>query len=141
MAPSALYIQEISDLPAITTNPTTKTDFIDLQPNNGSHALIEDALRTRLTHIDDECEDGADAFFVADLGEVRRQHRRWKLNLPRVQPHYGEYTCLCKCYQDADNCSRQVQSRWTSAQAALRYGHWLRLRIESRDRASTLDGH
>jgi ornithine decarboxylase len=27
---------------------------------------------------------------VADLGEVYRQHLRWKLNLPRVRPFYGE---------------------------------------------------
>jgi ornithine decarboxylase len=26
---------------------------------------------------------------VADLGEVYRQHLRWKLNLPRVKPFYG----------------------------------------------------
>jgi ornithine decarboxylase len=27
---------------------------------------------------------------VADLGDVYRQHLRWKLNLPRVKPFYGE---------------------------------------------------
>jgi ornithine decarboxylase len=31
-----------------------------------------------------------DAFFVADLGEVYRQHLRWKKNLGRVKPHYGK---------------------------------------------------
>src|SRR6185369_10355709 len=29
------------------------------------------------------------AFFVADLGEVQRQHSRWKDLLPRVEPYYG----------------------------------------------------
>ena len=33
--------------------------------------------------------DAEKAFFVADLGEVYRQHLRWKLSLPEVQPFYG----------------------------------------------------
>lgn len=53
--------------------------------------LIGDALRHRIQSIDPEfCEPGEeDAFFVADLGEVYRQHLRWKLNLPRVKPFYA----------------------------------------------------
>jgi len=53
--------------------------------------LIGDALRRRVESIDHEfCEPGdEDTFFVADLGEVYRQHLRWKLNLPRVKPFYG----------------------------------------------------
>lgn len=35
-----------------------------------------------------DSEPGA-AFFVADLGEVYRQHVRWQHNLPRVIPHYA----------------------------------------------------
>ena len=30
-----------------------------------------------------------DAFYVADMGEVYRQHLRWKMNLARVKPFYG----------------------------------------------------
>ena len=53
--------------------------------------LIGAALRERVENIDHEfCEPGEeDTFFVADLGEVYRQHLRWKLNLPRVKPFYG----------------------------------------------------
>lgn len=53
--------------------------------------LIGAALRARVESIDHEfCEPGEeDTFFVADLGEVYRQHLRWKLNLPRVRPFYG----------------------------------------------------
>lgn len=53
--------------------------------------LIGNALRQRVENIDHEfCEPGdEDTFFVADLGEVYRQHLRWKLNLPRVKPFYG----------------------------------------------------
>ncbi|KAF5506625.1 Ornithine decarboxylase [Colletotrichum siamense] len=53
--------------------------------------LIGDALRQRVESIDHEiCEPGdEDTFFVGDLGEVYRQHMRWKLNLPRVKPFYA----------------------------------------------------
>ncbi|TDZ39963.1 Ornithine decarboxylase [Colletotrichum spinosum] len=53
--------------------------------------LIGDALRQRVEGIDHEiCEPGdEDTFFVGDLGEVYRQHMRWKLNLPRVKPFYA----------------------------------------------------
>ncbi|KAJ2904313.1 Ornithine decarboxylase [Zalerion maritima] len=71
-----------------------KRGFFDHQ-NNGSRVnpkqLIGDAIRHRIETIDPEyCEPGEeDAFFVADLGEVYRQHLRWKLNLPRVKPFYA----------------------------------------------------
>ncbi|KAK5660160.1 hypothetical protein OQA88_13629 [Cercophora sp. LCS_1] len=60
--------------------------------------LIGNALRQRVESIDHEfCEPGdEDTFFVADLGEVYRQHLRWKLNLPRVKPFYA-----VKCNSDA----------------------------------------
>lgn len=35
-----------------------------------------------------DAESGA-AFFIADLGEVYRQHLRWVKHLPRVIPHYA----------------------------------------------------
>ena len=54
--------------------------------------LIGQALHQRVEAIDHEmCEPGdEDTFFVADLGEVYRQHLRWKKNLPRVRPFYGK---------------------------------------------------
>ncbi|KAK3378341.1 pyridoxal-dependent decarboxylase [Podospora didyma] len=53
--------------------------------------LIGNALRHRVENVDHEfCDPGEeDTFFVADLGEVYRQHLRWKLNLPRVKPFYA----------------------------------------------------
>ncbi|QGI62953.1 hypothetical protein CEK26_006908 [Fusarium fujikuroi] len=53
--------------------------------------LIGQALHQRVEAIDHEmCEPGdEDTFFVADLGEVYRQHLRWKKNLPRVRPFYA----------------------------------------------------
>lgn len=53
--------------------------------------LIGEALRQRVENIDHEACDpnDEDTFFVADLGEVYRQHMRWKMNLPRVKPFYA----------------------------------------------------
>ncbi|KAF4120693.1 ornithine decarboxylase [Geosmithia morbida] len=53
--------------------------------------LIGNALHQRVEAIDHEmCDPGdEDTFFVADLGEVYRQHLRWKKNLPRIKPFYA----------------------------------------------------
>ncbi|KAK3185722.1 Ornithine decarboxylase [Lecanicillium sp. MT-2017a] len=53
--------------------------------------MIGDALHRRVEAVDHEmCEPGdEDTFFVADLGDVYRQHMRWKKNLPRVRPFYA----------------------------------------------------
>ena len=65
--------------------------------NNGNDsvenakAVVLDTLKNKISCIDtDSCEAGEEeAFFVADLGDVYRQHLRWKKNLKRVKPHYG----------------------------------------------------
>jgi ornithine decarboxylase len=77
-----------------------------------SKQLIGEALKSRVEAIDsDTCSVGEeDAFFIADLGEVYRQHLRWKKNLARVKPHYGEY--IRYCLQEIvtnQPCSCQVQ--------------------------------
>lgn len=64
------------------------------QVHNGARAaeeLVKETLRQRVEKIDtDVCDAGdEDAFFVADVGHVYRQHMRWKKNLKRVKPHYG----------------------------------------------------
>ena len=53
--------------------------------------MIGAALQKHISGVNPhECEDGAeDAFFVADLGDVYRQHMRWKKHLGRVTPHYA----------------------------------------------------
>jgi ornithine decarboxylase len=95
MAPSAIINYEAEN--TFLTNTPVK----NLTPAIANHGvkyptaqqLIGQALKQRVDLIDPEnCEAGEeDAFFVADLGEVYRQHLRWKLNLGRVKPHYGEY--------------------------------------------------
>lgn len=96
MAPSAIAIQHEYSAPL----HLRKSSFADSTPfateSHGSDLpkrLIGNALKKRVESVDpDTCEAGdEDSFFVADLGEVYRQHLRWKLNLPRVKPHYGEF--------------------------------------------------
>lgn len=77
------------------TDPSSEVHKrINTKSDNGeqlSQAAVKDALWRRSGTVDqDTCEAGEeDTFFVADLGDVYRQHMRWKTNLPRVKPHYA----------------------------------------------------
>lgn len=73
-----------------------KSSYIEHYGANIPKHIIGAALKERVENIDYEaCEPGdEDSFFVADLGEVYRQHMRWKLNLPRVKPFYGKFYFL-----------------------------------------------
>jgi ornithine decarboxylase len=61
------------------------------QARAASKRLIFEILKKRVASIDVEnCRPGEeDPFFVADLGEIYRQHIRWEMNLRRVKPFYG----------------------------------------------------
>ncbi|CAL3963213.1 unnamed protein product [Diplocarpon coronariae] len=95
MPPSAIEAFE-TNLATTDTNPyfqNVKSSHVE-ENNHGANnpkKLIGKALKERIDNVDhDVCEPGdEDAFFVADLGEVYRQHMRWKLNLPRVKPFYA----------------------------------------------------
>lgn len=95
MAPSAINILE--QYPTIlehTPKGVIRANGAEYQSRDGlalSKKLIREALKERVESIDvDTCEAGVeDTFFVADVGEVYRQHLRWKRNLGRVKPHYG----------------------------------------------------
>lgn len=90
MAPSAIL-----PLAYTTATTTTTTNYYNDAATETKRAfaktLIGNALQERIDSIDyDSCEPGGeDAFFVGDLGEIYRQHMRWKRNLPRVEPFYG----------------------------------------------------
>lgn len=61
-------------------------------PRNDAEDLIDLAIENRIARINQYgCDNvGEDeSFFVADLGEICRQHQRWTRNLPGVQPFYG----------------------------------------------------
>ncbi len=91
MAPYAITVTEPN--PSLTSihSISEKTSYLEHNGAITPKGLIGNALRKRVESIDhDVCEPGdEDSFFVADLGEVYRQHMRWKLNLPRVKPFYG----------------------------------------------------
>lgn len=55
--------------------------------------LVLDVLKKRAAEVNiDNCGPGEeDAFYVADMGEIYRQHLRWKMQLGRVKPFYGEF--------------------------------------------------
>lgn len=96
MSPSA--IETFETKPSLTNihsyYENIKSSYVEHNDRgvNNPQKLIGEALKERIENIDhDACEPGdEDAFFVADLGEVYRQHMRWKLNLPRVKPFYGK---------------------------------------------------
>jgi ornithine decarboxylase len=92
MAPSAITLTEQYNLSY--TDCTSVNKALGTSDHHGagtSKQLIGEALKTRVEAVDpDTCDAGdEEAFFVADLGEVYRQHMRWKKNLARVKPHYA----------------------------------------------------
>ena len=100
MAPAATPITE--QYASITLNREslkTRTDHRD--GVRDGKVLVQSTLIDRIQNINtDICEAGdEDAFFVADMGDIYRQHLRWKMNLKRVKPHYGKYDCWPKSIQ------------------------------------------
>jgi ornithine decarboxylase len=90
MSPSAIATIETTTINSYYES--IKSVHIEHNGATVAKQLIGDALKEKIGTIDhDLCEPGdEDTFFVADLGEVYRQHMRWKLNLPRVRPFYGK---------------------------------------------------
>ena len=94
---------------------TTKHDLISphnsttLINNHGGNKLLQsrltakdlvlDVLKKRAAEVNiDSCGPGEeDAFYVADMGEIYRQHLRWKMQLGRVKPFYGRIFVSCHC--------------------------------------------
>lgn len=106
MAPSAITTtyEEIYDLEHYFNNLKLVTEV-----NSGKHNKIQgltskeavlDVFKKRIAEINvDSCQPGEeDAFYVADLGEVYRQHLRWKMNLARVKPFYGTFLSVLNWY-------------------------------------------
>jgi ornithine decarboxylase len=52
--------------------------------------LIDLAIESHITHLSKKPLEQNEPFFIADLGQVTRQHQRWKQNLPQVHPYYGK---------------------------------------------------
>ena len=91
MAPAVITVIEPNLSLTSFHSISEKISYLEHNGANTPKGMIGDALKKRVESIDHEvCKPGdEDSFFVADLGEVYRQHLRWKLNLPRVKPFYG----------------------------------------------------
>lgn len=61
---------------------------------------VSEVFQERLESITSQKweSDQENAFFVGDLGDVVRQHIRWKSLLPRIEPFYGKLK-VHGCYQ------------------------------------------
>ena len=98
MAPSAVNAYpEYAPLSAESgydLKPTTSYESSSESAGNDggkkTKKIIGAALQKHIQGINPhDCEAGEeDAFFVADMGDVYRQHQRWKKNLQRITPHY-----------------------------------------------------
>lgn len=77
-----------------TTAAATNGKSLDRSPSN-KDALPEPMVYQTMKQKIEEWSDGDDeCFTVCDLGDVYRQHLRWKTHLPRVEPFYGMYHLL-----------------------------------------------
>ena len=52
--------------------------------------LIDLAIESHIVYLERKPLERGEPFFIADLGQVTRQHRKWKQNLPEVHPYYGK---------------------------------------------------
>ena len=75
---------------------TSQNTHDQINQTASSAQLVKAALIEHISSIDPNACDGDEenSFFVVDLGEVYRQHIRWKSNLERVKPHYGRCLAL-----------------------------------------------
>lgn len=64
------------------TLPKIRSESVEFLVRAG---ILEAALASAANQPDAEA-----AFFIADLGHIYRQHRRWQECLPNVTPYYGE---------------------------------------------------
>lgn len=52
--------------------------------------LVDLVIERHISRVPKRLVAGGDeSFFVADLGQVERQHLRWTSSLPKVRPYYG----------------------------------------------------
>ena len=67
-----------------------KSNLKDLVPSTHS---VSQLIQQRLENQDSE-NDGDEAFYVGDLGELVRQYIQWKKLLPRIEPFFGRILFL-----------------------------------------------
>lgn len=71
---------------ALTSKVIHATGYRNLPPDE----LVDLAIESHIARIVKRSLVGSDeSFFIADLGQVLRQHRRWTQNMPGIRPYYG----------------------------------------------------
>lgn len=77
---------------AISSLPKSTSTTMSEQEVTIHNLSIEQVIKDKLALMVQEKmdPDQGSAFFVGDLGEVYRQHLRWKAHLPRIEPFFGE---------------------------------------------------
>lgn len=94
-----------SHLETVILNPSS--DMVNLIKSVPSpdvcinNSPVEQIAREKIQSISNQKweSDQENAFFVGDLGEVFRQHLRWKALLPRIEPFFGKF---CVRYVDLE---------------------------------------
>ncbi|WEW59298.1 Ornithine decarboxylase [Emydomyces testavorans] len=92
LEPAEVYITEKDHHEGKSSQyPTNHGGLELLRAREASKELILDILKNKAASIDVQncCPGEEDPFYVADLGEIYRQHIRWKMNLGRVKPFYA----------------------------------------------------
>ena len=52
--------------------------------------LVDLAIESHIARVVKRSVVGGDeSFFIADLGQILRQHRRWTQHMPAIRPYYG----------------------------------------------------
>jgi hypothetical protein len=72
---------------AVTTGKIIHaTGYRNLSPDE----LVDLAIESHIARVVKRSVVGGDeSFFIADLGQILRQHRRWTQNMPGIRPYYG----------------------------------------------------
>ncbi|KAJ6002277.1 hypothetical protein N7522_007504 [Penicillium canescens] len=80
-----------TNLPREVTHTPHNVEYRKSSPDE----LVDLAIEGNIARIA-KCSlvGGDESFFVADLGQVIRQHRRWTQNLPGIRPYYA---VKCNC--------------------------------------------
>lgn len=105
MAPSAILLNpedtviENHDKDNLLANNHGDGKSIYADKGLAAKELVKQVLLDQVARVNtDTCDpDEENAFYVADLGEVYRQHMRWKTNLPGIKPFYA-----VKCNPDVE---------------------------------------
>jgi ornithine decarboxylase len=108
-SPSVLPVKAVtlppllSDLDDGTYIPDILIPSLPPLQSGDARDYLRNMVMQVLQNVDVGTPDAENAFFIADLSEVIKQHMRWKTCLPEIEPFYGTESshCTLPC-SDAD---------------------------------------